>query len=63
LDQARSWASEFVHWYNVEHLHSGIRYVSPNQRHAGQDQAILAARLNMYLATQASNPTRWTRNT
>jgi len=22
LDQARSWASEFVHWYNVEHLHS-----------------------------------------
>jgi transposase InsO family protein len=35
LDQARDWAREFVHWYNVEHLHSGIRYVSPNQRHAG----------------------------
>ena len=44
LDDARAWAAEFVRWYNVEHRHSGIRYVSPQQRHAGQDQAILAAR-------------------
>jgi len=63
LDQARSWASEFVYWYNVEHLHSGIRYVSPNQRHAGQDHEILAARHHLYLAAQAANPRRWTRNT
>jgi len=63
LDQARDWASQFVHWYNVEHLHSGIRYVSPNQRHAGQDHEILAARHHLYLAAQAANPRRWTRNT
>lgn len=30
-------------WYNDEHRHSGIRYVTPGQRHCGQDQAILAA--------------------
>jgi putative transposase len=35
-------ASSFVHWYNFEHRHSGIRYVSPAQRHAGEDHAILA---------------------
>jgi transposase InsO family protein len=63
LDQARDWASQFVHWYNVEHLHSGIRYVSPNQRHAGRDHEILAARHHLYLAAQAANPRRWTRNT
>jgi hypothetical protein len=44
-------------------LHSGIRYVSPNQRHAGQDHRILAARHHLYLAAQATNPRRWTRNT
>jgi len=36
LDTARDWAMRFVHWYNHDHRHSGIRYVSPAQRHAGQ---------------------------
>jgi hypothetical protein len=27
----------FVHWYNQEHRHSGVRYVTLAQRHAGQD--------------------------
>jgi hypothetical protein len=63
LDQARDWASQFVHWYNVEQMHSGIRYVSPNQRHAGKDHELLAARHNLYLAAQAANPRSWTRNT
>ena len=43
LDQARTWANGFVHWYNFDHRHSGIRYVSPAQRHAGDDHEILAA--------------------
>ncbi len=38
-DDAREWARRFVHWYNVDHRHSGIRYVSPAQRHAGEDSA------------------------
>ena len=42
LDQARIWAESFAQWCNVEHRHSGIRYVSPAQRHAGEDHAILA---------------------
>ena len=59
LDDARAWAAEFVRWYNVEHRHSGIRYVSPQQRHAGQDQAILAARHALYRQAQQRHPARW----
>jgi putative transposase len=59
LEAARSWASSFVHWYNVEHRHSGIRYVSPAQRHDGKDHAILAARDAVYAAARERHPTRW----
>ncbi len=63
LDEARAWAAQFVHWYNVEHRHSGIRYVSPQQRHAGDDQAILAARHALYTEARQRNPQRWSGNT
>ena len=49
LEAARAWAGDFVHWYNVDHRHSGIQYVSPSQRHEGEDQAILAVRHALYL--------------
>jgi transposase InsO family protein len=63
LDEARAWASEFVRWYNVDHRHSGIRYVSPGQRHAGDDRAILAARHDLYIQARQRNPARWSGNT
>jgi hypothetical protein len=53
----------FVHWYNFDHRHSGIRYVSPAQRHAGEDHPILAARHAVYLEARAQNPARWSRHT
>jgi putative transposase len=63
LATARAWAASFVHWYNVEHRHSGIAYVSPEQRHAGDDQAILAARHALYTQARELHPARWSRNT
>ena len=59
LAGARKWADKFAHWYNVEHRHSGIRYVSPAQRHAGQDVAILAARHALFIEARKLNPARW----
>ena len=59
LDDARAWAAHFVRWYNHEHRHSGIRYVSPAQRHAGDDTAILAARHALYRQARERNPRRW----
>ena len=63
LDGARAWATQFVRWYNVDHRHSGIRYVSPAQRHAGEDTAILAARHALYAQARERNPARWSRST
>jgi transposase InsO family protein len=63
LEAARAWGAGFVRWYNTEHRHSGIRYVTPAQRHAGDDHAILAARHALYLAARAANPARWRRHT
>jgi hypothetical protein len=63
LDEARAWATEFVRWYNVEHHHSGIRYVSPAERHDGRDVAILAARHALYQEARKRNPARWSGDT
>jgi putative transposase len=63
LDCARAWAASFVRWYNFDHRHSGIRYVSPAQRHDGDDHAILAARHILYTRARKLNPARWSGNT
>jgi transposase InsO family protein len=63
LDAARAWAMRFTHWYNFEHKHSGIQYVSPAQRHAGEDHGILEARHAVYLAARHRNPARWSGDT
>ena len=63
LEQARTWARKFVHWYNHEHRHSAIRYVSPAQRHVGADVAILARRHEVYTAAREKQPRRWSRAT
>jgi len=59
LNAARDWASDFVHWYNFDHRHSSIRYVSPAQRHDGDDHVILAARHEVYVQARERNPARW----
>ena len=53
----------FVQWYNEEHRHSAIRFVTPSQRHAGLDIAILAQRDELYQAARRRRPDRWTGNT
>ena len=42
--QAEAYFSAYVPWYNTEHYHSGIDYVTPQQAHTGQRAAIVAAR-------------------
>lgn len=53
----------FVDWYNVEHRHSAIRFVTPAQRHAGLDTAILVHRKAVYEAAKARHPERWSQET
>ena len=63
LEAARRWARWFERWYNTQHRHSSIKFVTPAQRHSGADVAILAERAELYEAAKAENPTRWTGST
>jgi transposase InsO family protein len=59
LIAARQWVSTFAHWYNHEHRHSAIGFVTPGQRHAGLDTVLLAKRRNVYEAAKSRHPERW----
>lgn len=60
---AQAWVKSFASWYNGEHLHSAIRFVTPNARHDGRDHATLASRAILYANARAQNPHRWSGKT
>lgn len=53
------WVEYFVTWYNYSHLHSGIKFITPNARHLGRDIKILEKRQKVYLQAKEKNPMRW----
>jgi transposase InsO family protein len=59
LQAAREWVESFLSWYNQLHRHSALRYVTPQQRHAGEDRAILEARSQLYRRARDQHPERW----
>jgi len=63
IEEARKWVYKFVELYNTEFLHSGIKFVTPLQRHTGQDVEILANRDEVYKAAKSKRPERWTKDT
>lgn len=63
LEAAQAWFAWFVDWYNNEHQHSGIGFVTPTQRHRGEDRAILENRKAVYAAAKARHPERWSGQT
>jgi len=62
ISMASEWMSGFVNWYNKEHLHSGIKFVTPNQRHNGSDKDILKKRKMTYMQAKLKHPERWCRD-
>ena len=62
LEDAQEWVNNFVEWYNNKHLHSGINYVTPMQRHTGKDKVILQNRANTYELAKSEHPERWSKN-
>ncbi|KKO47080.1 hypothetical protein VT06_16995 [Arsukibacterium sp. MJ3] len=63
LAEARQWVQRFVQWYNNDHQHSAIGFVTPSQRHAGQDSAVLKQREEVYARAKTANPRRWSGDT
>lgn len=63
LKDARDWLSVFVDWYNQQHRHSAIQFVTPTQRHGGLDHRLLERRKAVYAAAKRKYPQRWSRHT
>lgn len=63
IEAARIWVRDFVMWYNDSHCHSRIRFVTPAQRHRGEDAVILKRRHELYEEAKQKRPERWSGNT
>ena len=63
IESAREWVLGFVQWYNHIHCHSAIQFVTPSQRHRGEDIAIPKKRDEVYRQAKRRNPARWSGNT
>lgn len=63
LEEARQWTQRFVSWYNEEHQHSKIRFVTPAQRHRHEDKVVLTQRHQLYQDARDKHPERWSGQT
>ncbi|MGL5949212.1 MAG: transposase, partial [Aeromonas sp.] len=59
LSAARDWVLKFSRWYNNQHKHSQLRFVTPHERHSGQEQSILAKRKLVLEAAKQAQHNRW----
>jgi len=59
IGAAREWVAAFVVWYNTVHLHSGIGYITPSDRHDGGAEPIMKQRRKVYQAARRRHPERW----
>ena len=63
LAHSQDWVDGFVSWYNTQHLHSAIRFVSPDDRHYSREHNILAKRQHLYEQARRRHPNRWSKQT
>ena len=63
IEAAKAWMEIFVKWYNTEHLHSGINFVTPVSKHLGLDTELLKNRNEVYEKAKLKNPIRWSGKT
>lgn len=63
IEDANEWVDGFVKWYNNEHLHSSIKFVTPNSRHEYLDIKQLENRHKVYIDAKKKHPNRWSGNT
>ncbi len=63
IEAAQTWVQGFVTWYNHEHRHSAIRFVTPEQRHRGEERSLLEKRSRVYELARAARPERWSGST
>ena len=52
----QAWVKSFASWYNGQHLHSRVRFVTRNARHDARDHATLAIRASLDAKVRAQKP-------
>lgn len=62
IDAAREWLGDFIHWYNRVHRHSGIGYVTPEQRRTGQTSELFRLRNETLFKAWERHPKRFPKN-
>ena len=63
IEEARQWVVKLQDWYNEVHRHSALKFVTPGQRHRGEDIKILEKRKQLYEAQRSHRPERWSGTT
>ena len=58
VQAAEAFCTEFFQWYNEEHQHSGLDYVTPSQVHTGAHLAIFAKRNALIQQQRLLHPKR-----
>ena len=59
LEAARGWVHGFVQWYNEDHRHNGLKFLTPGQRHRGETKALMDNRKRAYQLAKQCHLERW----
>lgn len=59
LADGLTWGRKFFPWYNHEHRHSGIAYLTPADMHFGRGEQVLKDRHDVMLEAYAAHPERF----
>jgi transposase InsO family protein len=62
IKASRKWVNGFAVWYNGEHRHSGLNFITPDERHDGLGEGIMERRKAVYEKAKADRPNRWSKN-
>jgi len=61
FDDGLAFCREFFHWYNTQHRHSGIGYLTPQTVHHGHAPSAIECRQKTLLAAYQAHPERFVR--
>lgn len=61
IENARECVFAFAKWYNYEHKHSGLYFLTPNQRYDGGEQ-VFEQRKAVYGAARTKHSERWSKD-
>jgi len=62
IEDSRSFSQEFFNWYNTEHYHSGIGFLTPEDVHYGRAEQIIKDRQTILNAAFEKHPKRFKGN-